>query len=80
MCLPFLRRELGIEEGDLVEIETACVIRGPIDAPKFKDYIVDLGDAATKQFSAQYLRGFFDKGIEEGERLATEVNSQVGVS
>jgi len=41
---------------------------------------VDLGDTATKQFSVQRLRNFFDKAVKEGERLVNESINQIGVS
>ena len=41
---------------------------------------VDLGDTTTKQFSAQKLHNFFDKAVSEGERLASEAITQIGVS
>ena len=41
---------------------------------------VDLGDTATKQFSIQHLRNFFDKAVKEGEKLGNEMIAQIGVS
>jgi len=52
---------------------------GPLPAP-FLYVNVDLGDTATKQFSIQRLHSFFDKAVKEGERLANEAITQIGVS
>jgi len=41
---------------------------------------VDLGDTTTKQFSVQKLSNFFDIAVSEGERLANEAITQIGVS
>lgn len=41
---------------------------------------VDVGDTATKEFSVQRLRNFFDKAVKEGERLANEAITHIGVS
>ena len=39
---------------------------------------VDLGDTVTKLFSLQHLRDVFDKAIEEGEKLSSQVNTEIG--
>jgi hypothetical protein len=41
---------------------------------------IDLGDTTTKQFSVQKLSNFFDMAVSEGERLANEAITQIGVS
>jgi len=76
------------EEGQKVEITT-----GPMMIEQLKSqflsfeteslplvflYVdIDVGDIATKEFSAQNLNSFFDKAIKEGERLSKEVMEQV---
>lgn len=66
---------------EIEQLRSQFLVFEPQSFPPLFLYVdVDLGDTATKQFSAQYLRNFFDKAIKEGERLATEVNIQIGVS
>lgn len=45
--------------------EAACTIRGPVDAPKFKDYILPLF----------FLKRLSDVFEDEMSRLATEYGS-----
>lgn len=47
--------------------------------PTFLYVDVDMGDTSTKQFSSKYLSEFMNKAIKEGERLANELITQIGV-
>ena len=40
---------------------------------------VDVSDMTTKVFSLNFLKGFFDKAIKEGEEISLEIANKVGV-
>lgn len=62
----------------LEQLRTQFLSFEPESLPALFLYVnVDSGDTTTKEFSLQYLRKFFDKAIEEGERLSKEVVGQV---
>ncbi len=48
-------------------------------APIFLYTDIDVGDTTTKQFSLEFLNTFFDKAMEEGERISLEIAERVGV-
>ena len=65
---------------ELEQLRTQFLVFEPTSLPSLFTYVdVDMGDSATKDFSAQYLASFVDKGIKEGERLSLEVISHLGV-
>ena len=63
--------------------EAACAIRGPVDAPKFKDYILplvflkrlsDVFDDEIKRLSAEYGRRELAIGLLEQERQSGQIH------
>lgn len=62
------------------QLKSQYLVFEPESFPPLFLYVdVDLGDSGTKKYSAQYLREFFDKAVTEGERLARELATDVGV-
>jgi len=62
------------------QLTSQFLVFKPESLPSVFLYVdVDLGDTRTKEFSEKYLRSFFDEAVQEGERLSTEVISQLGV-
>lgn len=76
-------QKLSVTTGpmEVEQLKSQFLTFEPESLPQLFLYVdVDLGDTMTKQYSAQYVRAFFDKAIEEGSRLAKEVITQVGVT
>ena len=84
----------AVSDYDIGEGERITLTTGPMKLDQLKQcftfkfestatvflYVdTDLGDSKTKQYSTKYLHEFFDKAIQEGEKLAAEVISTVGV-
>jgi hypothetical protein len=66
---------------EIKQLRSQFLIFEPESFPSLFLYVdVDVGDTTTRQFSAQYLRNFFDKAVKEGERFSSEAITQIGVS
>lgn len=75
-------KKLSITTGPmkLEQLTSQFLVFKPQSFPPIFLYIdVDMGDTTTTQFSPKYLNEFINKAIEEGERFANEVITQIGV-
>lgn len=66
---------MGIEQ-----LKSQFLVFEPVSFPSVFLYVdVDLGNTETKKFSLEYLLSFFERALKEGERLAKEIVTQVGI-
>jgi len=74
-------KKLSVTTGPMriEQLKNQFLVFEPQSLPMLFLYVdVDLGDTVTKLFSSQHLRDVFDKAIEEGEKLSSQVNTEIG--
>ena len=74
-------KKLSVTTGPMKieQLKSQFLVFEPQSLPTLFLYVdVDLGDTVTKLFSLQHLRDVFDKAIEEGEKLSSQVNTEIG--
>jgi len=76
-----MAKKLSVTTGPMriEQLKNQFLVFEPQSLPMLFLYVdVDLGDTVTKLFSSQHLRDVFDKAIEEGEKLSSQVNTEIG--